>query len=160
MIRLQFSYTEDIGSAVIRYFGHGAGWSHVDAMLPDGSLLGSRNDTNIVDGKTYGPGVQIRPPGYKNFALIRQINLLAPPHMTADFYAFINAQIGKPYDKTAIWGFAAGRDWRTPDSWFCSELQTAALEKCGWFPWALASPENKIDPDDLYLAISAREQLA
>ncbi len=42
--------------------------------------------------------------------------------------AFAHAQVGKPYDYTAIAGFLARRDWREDDSWFCSELQAAAFE--------------------------------
>lgn len=159
MISLQFSYTAGLASAFIKYFGHGAGWSHVDAVLPDCNLLGSRSDTSYLNGTEYPAGVQIRPPGYHNFANIRRIDLPFTPGATDIFYTFMESQIGKPYDKTAIWGFAAGRDWRTADSWFCSELIACGLETCGFFPFPLATPINKIDPDDLYLAISARNQI-
>ena len=59
MISLQFSALNDIASEAIKLFERS--WcSHVDAILPDGTLLGARADI-------YGnvpAGVQIRPPGY------------------------------------------------------------------------------------------------
>lgn len=155
MLRIQFAYSGDIGSAIISYFGHGAGWSHVDAILQDGSLLGARdNSINKIP-----PGVQIRPPGYIKFARTRKLEFPFTPDASARFYDFLRQQVGKPYDTCAIFGFATGRNWRDADAWFCSELIAAALEACGFFPYPLASPINKIDPDDLYLAISAREQI-
>ena len=64
------------------------------------------------------------------------------------------AQVGKPYDETAILAFALNRDWRETDAWFCSELAAAALEAAGVFPYKLAASENKITPEDLFLAVS------
>ena len=155
-IILQFSYQRDLGADLIKYFGHGAGFSHVDAVLPDGSLLGARSD--VCQGVP--PGVQIRPPLYADFARTLRVSLDATDTQLHGFNNFLQGQIGKPYDMEAIIGFAVGRDWRAPDSWFCSELQGAALEACGWFPFALATPANKLDPDDLLLALSARVKVA
>lgn len=155
MIRLQFAYSGNLGSEIISYFGHGAGWSHVDAILQNGSLLGSR--ATFI--KNIPPGVQIRPANYIEFKRARKLEFPFTPDASAKFYDFLNLQLGKAYDETAIAGFAVGRNWRAPDSWFCSELIAAGLEVCGFFPYPLASQVNKIDPDDLYLAISAREQI-
>ena len=151
-IVLQFSYQRDLGADLIAYFGHGAGFSHVDAVLPDGSLLGARSD--VCQGSM--PGVQIRPPHYIDFDRVLLVSLDATEDQLSAWNNFLQAQLGKPYDMEAIVGFAVGRDWRAPDSWFCSELQAAALESAGWFPFDLATPANKLDPDDLLLAISAR----
>lgn len=156
MIQLQFAYQNTIPSRLIKFFGHGAGWSHVDAIMPDGRLLGARDD---ICGDIPA-GVQVRPKNYKNFERTRKIYLPCPPHMATAFYDFLKLQLGKPYDERAIIAFATGSDWRDPAAWFCSELQARALEVAGWFPFPLASPVNKIDPDDLYLAISARRQIA
>ena len=79
--------------------------------------------------------------------------------MKRAFYAFLKTQIGKPYDHSAILGFALDRDWRQSDSWFCSELVAAALEKAGYFSFCLAAPANKITPADLLLALSATAEL-
>lgn len=39
---------------------------------------------------------------------------------------WLDAQLGKPYDWTAIWSWYGSRDWQEEDSWFCSELVAAA----------------------------------
>ena len=41
------------------------------------------------------------------------------------------SQIGKPYDLSAIAGFALHRNWQEQDSWFCSELVAWCLEQGG-----------------------------
>lgn len=148
-INFQFSVCSDAGSWLIRQYDHGP-WSHVDAVMPDGSLLGSRDDE--VGGKP--AGVQIRPPNYLPFETIKKISISCADSTTGLFYAFLASQLGKPYDQTAIAGFVFQRDWREQDSWFCSELQAAAAEKSGLFPFKLATPTNKITPSGLYLALS------
>ena len=40
---------------------------------------------------------------------------------------FLETQIGKPYDWTALFGLLFQRNWQEEDSWFCSELVEAAL---------------------------------
>lgn len=40
---------------------------------------------------------------------------------------FLEAQIGKAYDWTALLQLFFRRDWRENDRWFCSELAEAAL---------------------------------
>lgn len=144
MIVVQFVSTADISSELIEWYGHGL-FSHVDCVLPDGSLLGARQDE----------GVQIRPPDYEKFDRKLAVQLPCPMAVSDKFYEFIKAQVGKPYDMTAIAGFASGRDWRTPDSWFCSELAAAALEQSGYFAGKLSTPANKVTPDDLLLVLSA-----
>jgi hypothetical protein len=143
-IALQFTTEADPVSALIRAFSHGA-FSHVDAVLPDGNLLGAR-----ADG-----GVQARPPGYAPFTRLLRVALSATDDQAAAFHHFLDAQRGRPYDLRAIAAFAADRDWRRPDSWFCSELQCAALEAAGWLRHRLATPANRITPADLLLLCSA-----
>lgn len=148
-IVLQFAASRGLSSAAIEWFGHG--WcSHVDAVLPDGTLLGAR-----LDG-----GVAIRPAGYYPFTRTQRVVLPAPPEMVDAFHAFLRAQLGKPYDSLGIAAFVAGRDWRDPSRWFCSELACAALETCGYFAYPLATPSNRITPPDLLLACSARVEVA
>ncbi len=136
---------------MIEWFSQGI-YSHVDTVLPDGRLLGARSD--VVGGAP--AGVQIRKPDYATF--IRKLIVPLPcewPILDA-FNNFIHAQIGKPYDSTAILAFAFGRDWQEEDSWFCSELVAAALSKAGYFIYPLAAPANKITPDSLLLACSVK----
>jgi hypothetical protein len=149
-ITIQLSALDDVGSVAIRAFSHGP-YSHVDAVLPDGNLLGARSD-QIGDVPA---GVQVRKPGYADFSALRHVVLPTTVDCEAAFYAFLQTQTGKPYDHSAILGFALDRDWREPDSWFCSELIAAALEKAAYFSFSLAAPANKITPADLLLALSA-----
>lgn len=149
MIRLQFVLGTDWTSDLIAWFGGAnTGFSHVDAVLPDGSLLGSRSDQiGLIP-----PGVQIRPPNYARWRYTKVLSL-ATPQETA-FYNFLRQQLGKPYDKTAIVGFIVNRNWRDDDSWYCSELQTAALEAASIVP-SLVSTPAKISPNALALVLSA-----
>src|ERR1700683_5144243 len=149
MITLQFVAANDIGSHAIQIFERG--WpSHVDAVLEDGTLLGARSDS--VGGKP--PGVQIRTPDYETFCQIKRIQLPCSAGQQTAWLNFMSAQIGKPYDETAIVAFAVQRDWREPDSWFCSELQAAGLEAWGVFPRPLENVVNEVTPRDLLLVVS------
>jgi hypothetical protein len=149
-IGLQFSAQNDFGSELIRRFSHG-NYSHVDAVLDDGSLLGARND--VING--IPSGVQVRPKDYASFSAVKQINLETTPECRMWFYDFIHKEIDKPYDESAILGFAIDRDWREPDSFFCSELIALGLEAAKYFSFALIAPANKLTPSDLLLALSA-----
>jgi uncharacterized protein YycO len=149
MIRLQFVRGMGISSSAISWFSAGH-FSHVDAILPNGSLLGSRSDQiGLIP-----PGVQIRPPYYEKWK--ERVVMVLPQSSGYDeaFIAFLHSQLGKPYDKTAIWGFVAGRDWREDDSWFCSELLSAALEISRACP-VLYAPRNKVTPAALATVMSA-----
>jgi hypothetical protein len=147
-ITLQFSATKSASSKGIGLFSRG--WcSHVDAVLEDGTLMGARSD---VIGAV-AAGVWIRPANYETWTRTERVKLAASPEMAAQFRTFLNAQFGKPYDTVAIIAFAMARDWRKPDSWFCSELIAAALESCRWFPRALSSVANEITPRDLLLTL-------
>ena len=154
MIRLQFVLGWGFTSQAIAWFSAGH-FSHVDAILPDGSLLGARSDW--TNGGKVPPGVRIRPAFYESWKERVVMKLISEPKQEHEFYAFLNKQLGKPYDKSSIVAFAtgrAGRDWREADSWFCSELQSAALETCGACP-SLYTPLNKITPAALATVVSA-----
>ncbi len=155
MIRLQFVLGSGLSSQVIAWFSSGH-FSHVDAILPDGSLLGARSDviTPLGGGPVVKAGVQIRPPFYEHWKERVVMSLPATDAQTDAFLEFNHQQLGKAYDKTAIWGFISGRDWRDPQDWFCSELQAAALEVSGRCP-NLYAPRNKITPAALALTVSA-----
>lgn len=141
---------DDPESLLIRAFDHGA-FSHVDAITQDGFLIGARSDVCLG----VSPGVQSRPIGYAKFSVIKQVFLETTPECMLAFYAFLNQQIGKPYDKSAILAFAFDRDWRSEGSYFCSELIALALEKASYFSYPLSATANKITPADLLLALSA-----
>lgn len=142
MITWQFSTDNDIGSFLIR-FGTRSDWSHVDAVLPDGSLLGALPQD----------GVQIRPPNYA--PLTASLTVSLDTDCETQFYEILKSQIGKPYDWRAVVSFAFGdRDWQEADSWFCSELQVWAIMQCGFFKAPLLIPTDRISPRDQLLLFS------
>lgn len=151
MITLQFTQANDLASRAIQLFERG--WpTHVDVVLPQGGLLGARHDV-VADTQ---PGVQIRPANYAKWDRVERITLdIGGPEHEAAFYIFLRSQIGKPYDMAAIAAFPLRRNWRDPNSWFCSELVAAALQACGFFPTPLAIPANEITPRDLYMVVSS-----
>lgn len=51
---------------------------------------------------------------------IRPLDVPAENELAADLW--LQAQVGKPYDWTALAGIFFRRDWSEDDSWFCSEL--------------------------------------
>lgn len=146
---LQFSAQDDPASAAIKIFERG--WpSHVDIVLGDGTLLGARSD--VVGGKP--AGVQARPADYEVFSRVERYAIACEETVETRFLNFLEAQIGKSYDKLAIAAFAVERDWREPDEWFCSELAAAALEASGYWCYPLANAANEITPRDLLLIVS------
>lgn len=157
MIRLRFVWGYDPLSRLIRAGEHdGDCPTHVDCVLSDGNLLGAHMQGGVVinqpryDATSDGPGM-------------RELYVDLPP-LGLTYYtepspqpweAFLRAQLGKPYDFTAIAGLALDRDWREDDSWFCSEMAAASLEKCGWLP-RLSTIDHHVSPRDLLLVISGR----
>lgn len=155
MLQLQFVMGTGLTSRIIEYFGHGVSVSHVDTVMPDGRLLGARNDKigNVP------AGVQLRDPSYTGTEAVLRINIAMPGDMMQDYLNFITEQLGKPYDKLGIVSFFLGRNWDDLDSWFCSELVAAGLVKCGYFKYPLATPSNKITPPDLLLLLSVQDRV-
>lgn len=149
LLSWQFVLGSGISSRSIAWFSAGH-FSHVDCIFPDGFLLGARSDR--VGHRP--AGVELRPPAYEKWKERVVMSLEVETSRANKFYGFLNEQLHKPYDKTAIWGFAAGRDWREDDSWFCSELQTAAIEAANITP-ALYAPAAKITPAGLAIVLSA-----
>lgn len=165
MIHIRFVTGTGFISNAIR-MGERDGWcTHTEVQMPDGTLLGAH-----IDG-----GVEARPPGYDKATMTRELFVelsfgnfvdtigsgrqAAIDAMETKFYGFLRAQLGKPYDITAIAGLALNRSWREADSWFCSELVAAALEFCGYLP-KLSAADNHISPRDLLLVLSGRIPIA
>ena len=65
--------------------------------------------------------------------------------------AFLAAQIGKPYDYTAILGFALRKDTQNPAKWFCSELVFAGCQSAA-INLLARIPPWKVSPDLLVLS--------
>lgn len=128
-ITLRFVTDNDLVSAAIRGGEMGFWASHVEALTPDGALLGAH----------YDGGVQARSGDYDAGIWTRQlfVDVPATGAQEAAFYGFLEAQIGKPYDMSAIGEMALGAlggeapSWPSSPSWICSALQTAALLTAG-----------------------------
>lgn len=142
------------------FFGRIIDWGtegevgHVDAVFLNG-LLGAQHEDGLGGAPS---GVQWRPPEYVKecggYNCLRVV-LPATLEQRERFHHFLNRQIGKPYDTKGILGFLTGEDWRDPGSWFCSELQAAALEFSGIFPHHLHVWKNRVTPQELLLVTSA-----
>lgn len=145
-ITVRFVAGTGIASAMISRHTYGFWASHADAIMPDSRKIGAEFD-----------GVKARAADYDKGQITKELVLeLKVPSQTArQFYSFLEAQIGKPYDFSAVAAFAAVRDWQQPDSWFCSELIAAALLECGYLR-PLAAETNKITPRDLLLILSGK----
>jgi len=154
MIIIRFVTCHDPVSDAIRHFEYGFWASHVEALMPDGTLLGAHAED----------GVKARPHDYDKDEFTRElyVHLPASPDQTDAFHSFLRAQIGKPYDFWAIAGIVAQRDWNDTNRWFCSELIAAALchPDVAFFPKELAEEFNHITPRDLLLIVSGRFNLA
>lgn len=136
-VTLRFVTDGDIVSAAIRGGEMGFWASHVEALTPDGKLLGAH----------YAGGVQARTRDYDAGQWKRQLFVVLPAtdDQARAFYAFLASQVGKPYDMTAIGEMALGvvtgeaPNWAQSPSWICSALQTAALLTSGIMKSAPAS---------------------
>jgi hypothetical protein len=133
MITLRFVTSKGIAADLIARGQLGVRFpTHVEWRMDNGSLLGAH-----LDG-----GVMIRPQGYDDATLETEhyVNVPCTDQQRADFVAFLTGQLGKPYDATAIAALAAGaltgieRDWRSPDSWFCSEVDCTGFEQAHIIP--------------------------
>lgn len=149
MITIAFFNGSGLASKAIEWFSAGE-LSHVAAVMPDGNYLDARMDAEGA----MAPGVQVRLLSVEGAEEAVRYAIEASADEEAKFWEFLRAQIGKPYDTTGILAFVAGRDWHATDSWFCSELQAAALEYAGVVN-PLYSPANKITPAALALVCSA-----
>ena len=148
MIRLRFVTTGDLVSAGIR-LAEDFPYSHVEAVMPDGSYLGAH-----ADG-----GVKARPPDYDagKFTAEKFVNLndCSATEETV-FNSYLQGKIGTPYDYEAILGFVARLDLHTAGAVICSALQTLALRRCGYFPFPLAVRAHETSPRDLGMMLSVR----
>lgn len=127
-MRWQFVLGAAISSRLIAWWGMGYnGWSHVDAILPDGSCLGARSDVigNIP------AGVQIRPEGYEKWKRRAVLTLSCTPDEETEWTDQLKRNVGLGYDKADILGFIFGMPMFEPGHWICSALQLDVLETVG-----------------------------
>ena len=150
-ITLRFVSSSDIVSRIIRGGELGFPYQHVEAQMPDGTLLGAH-----ASG-----GVQARAGDYdKSYLQDLYVTVPCPPDAGAIFRDFLKSQLGKPYDMAAIAemadGFVTGEapSWPQSPAWICSALITAALLTAGIIKGAPATV-RLATPRDVLVACAA-----
>lgn len=88
------------------------------------------SDKFIVDS-TFTTGVRINSVEdyLREFPYQEIVEIEVPDDKAAAQFAL--AQVGKPYDWTALVSIVLQRNWQEPDRWFCSELVEATLAAGG-----------------------------
>jgi hypothetical protein len=148
-ITLRFVAGHSLVDETIKRFEYGFWADHAEAVLPDGKT---------IIGAYLGTGVAKRPRDFDkgDFDEDLYVEIDVTDEQQDAFYAFLEQQVGKPYDTKAVIGIGLARNWRDDGQWFCSELQCAALTACGVFPTHLADQLNHVTPRDLLLIVSGR----
>lgn len=138
VVQLLFTTTRWPASWLIRA-GTWSAWSHV--ALVDGD--------QVIES-VMGHGVR----RVSLYSAIRRASRHAlvnlPTRNPALIVAAAAAQIGKPYDYTAILGLGLHRDWQEDDAWFCSELVAWAFQQAGE-PLFRAECLRRVTPQHLYM---------
>jgi hypothetical protein len=144
-------------------FVRGMGW---DSKLIE---WGSRSWTSHVElcegytsGRTFGAqlngGVKWRnvvDPSYANVTRKEMWQIDISYDQMPILERVIKQTDGLPYDWRAIVSFAFGeRDWREPNSWFCSEWAAMMLEQLGIVKFPATLPFDRITPRDIYLVFT------
>jgi hypothetical protein len=151
VIRLQFVCGKGLSSRFIAWYGNGyGGYSHVDAVLPDGTLLGARDDAI----GSVPAGVQIRQPFYEQWLRRVVVSITSTDDEASLWEKYLRSQLNEPYDPQAIWGFILGIRRHTKGHWICSALQTRALCTIGKL-FSFPVPDSQVTPDALFLLVTA-----
>jgi len=156
VIRLQFVLGQDLSSRLIAWYGNGyGGYSHVDSILPDGSLAGARSDViTLSDGRKLPAGFQIRPHDYEKWARRCVVELDSTVGEAADWEDWLRKQVNRQYDKQAILGFILGRRDHGAGQWICSAAAAEGLVIGGKMP-SPPIPLSQITPNSLFLMTAA-----
>ncbi|MEY4415322.1 MAG: hypothetical protein RIQ53_2615 [Pseudomonadota bacterium] len=130
-MRALFITSDRVSSRLIRAADGGPA-SHCGILLPSGGVL---------DSTMTHRGVRVRSllDFLADHRLVADIPLALPDPAAAFDWGL--AQIGTPYDWTALAGIALWRDWQEEDAWYCSEL---LVRLCIAGGWTLASRPRRI----------------
>ncbi len=147
-VTIQFSSSTAWQSWVIRKLCH-SDFSHVDLVLPDGSLLGASDQGPLSPCLAGSPeGVAIRPANYQEFYIRR--NAIIETSLAERIYELATSQLGKPFDSGAMKAFfsSENRDWIEDSHWFCSELIAWCFMKSQYWPIPIMWAKNRVSPAD------------
>jgi hypothetical protein len=64
---------------------------------------------------------------------------------------FLEGEVGKEYDLSAIIALPFRKSWQRGDKWFCSELVAEALIRAGHKEFRI--PSSRVTPRDLWVAL-------
>jgi hypothetical protein len=119
--------------------------SHVDLVMPDGTLLGAHM-TN---------GIQRRPADYEKFGLRIRVTVPASDPQQAAFYGYALSMTGTPYDVETIVGIATGDARKhTPGKMICSEFAAYAVDDHSGI-CRVAKDKWQVSPEELRIALMA-----
>lgn len=158
--RIQLVRAPGFMSGAIAYWGGAGGvdrFSHFDIVLPDGYLLGARDETIKTDVEGYEvipPGVQIRPPGYAKWVARQVVKFYGDTKQIDDAYEWALEMVGHKYDEDAILGIIFGQRWHKNGSFICSAFGTDFMRRCGWLK-AVFQPSQRISPNTAYAMAGA-----
>lgn len=131
------------------------GWSHIDFLTPDGSGWWSAFSAVRCGVE---PGCRLRPLGYYGKPKKEsRIELNLTKVQWNRFWLAIGSTDGLPYDKTGLFNsfvLGSARDWRTLDSFWCSEWFIWALEQSGFIN-PLNGSITSVDPGQALAIASA-----
>lgn len=137
MIKVWLLASDDIGGWLIRLLTFSR-WNH--AAIEVGGV--------VYESMTRG-GVRVTPAsGYGSRWHRAESIALAVPDVPA-LQAFLNDQVGKPYDWMALVALPFREDWQSPHRWFCSELVAKALTVGGVRQFSVE--KHRITPRDLWI---------
>lgn len=136
-MKIIFCKSNSIGGQLIRLFTWSE-WSHVGVVFDD------------VVYEAVGSGVRKVPLDevlrhyHQNCTIL---NVDVPDEAASR--RFLEAQLGKPYDYSAIISFVSQRDWAEDDKWFCSELTETAILMGGRLRFR--EKMNRITPQHVWM---------
>lgn len=134
-----FMRTSDIWSPIIRMTTWSP-WSHVATVITK----------DLAYESVFKSGV-VRTPLRNILKRATKFEFIEYDTDNKKLMQFMEAQVGKPYDYTAVAGIAFHRNWQEDDSWFCSELHAAGHRYAGN---ALIDKEcNRVTPYDAYVSV-------
>ena len=140
------TWTDDL----IKHFTQGP-VGHVDVVTKSGELLGAQFRSGLGGQPS---GVYIRPQGYGEMKNRIQVSVEVSELGATRMWNFALAQVGKPYDVEAIFGFIVGRDWQDEGRWVCSEFGLAVMQKTGIFRNPPFVKHDLITPNALLYLVS------
>ncbi len=121
-MELHFVRSRTLAGLAISAFEGGLA-SHVGISVPDHQGEGEA----IIDTSLKHGGVRAWHPAdwHARYELVQRITVPLPDEAAG--HAFLQDQLYKPYDWTALVGFVMWRDWSSSRAWYCSELAAAAM---------------------------------